>query len=99
VECRSNSPEQPVVRTVTRDVSAGGVCFDVEGDDVHVGANLVVDLIVPPGDGHFPYSGRIQGDGEVVRVEPYPGTEGSNGKRNPRILVAAQFKDSLKLHF
>ncbi|MFH0981697.1 MAG: PilZ domain-containing protein [Planctomycetota bacterium] len=81
-------------RTVTHDISAGGVCFEADRDEFPVGTALEMELGVPPGDGHSPYPGRVRGTGEVVRVDRL-NDDGSL----PRFRMAAHFSKPLKLAF
>ena len=81
-------------RTVTHDVSSGGVCFDADSDDFPVGASLEMELGVPPGDGHSPYPGRVRGTGAVVRVD-----RPSGGEPEAPFRIAAEFAKPLKLLF
>ena len=97
--CLFQAGRGSLVRSVSHDVSSGGVSFETDGDPIAVGTNLTVDLIVPPGDGYFPYTGRVRGDGEVVRVEPSTHPGASPGADKPRFRVAARFRDALELQF
>lgn len=60
-----------VYRTITRNVSTGGIYFEIEGDRLKKGDKLDVELTVPPGT-HFPYQGRVSTVAQVVRVVPIP---------------------------
>jgi hypothetical protein len=84
---------------VTLNVSTGGVYFETEATDVEPGMMLKMELTVPPGDGHYPYQGRVTGTGQIVRVTPLaPKTDGAGHVRN-WVGVATQFKENLKLSF
>lgn len=89
-----NGISEPVHRSVCRDVSSGGVNFETECPGLAIGTHLTVDLLVPPGDGHSPYPGRVHTEGRVVRVEPVSPTASS-----ARWRVSACFTDSPQLHF
>ncbi|UCG15373.1 MAG: PilZ domain-containing protein [Phycisphaerales bacterium] len=91
--------DPPIHRSVSRDISSGGVSFETDCDHIEVGTNLVVDLLVPPGEGHFPYAGRVRSDGRVVRVERFLGAGEAANPTGPRFRIAAQFKHVPKLHF
>ena len=91
--------EPPIHRSISRDISPGGVSFETDCDHIEVGTNLVVDLLVPPGEGHFPYAGRVRSDGRVVRVERCPGAGESTDPAGYRFRIAAQFKHVPKVHF
>lgn len=76
----------------TLNVSTGGVYFRTEQPGVHPGQTLDVSLTIPPGQGHFPYEGRIATLAEVTRVDRL--------RENPCLYgVAAQFHDPPKLSF
>jgi hypothetical protein len=80
-------------RTATVNVSTGGVYFETDHPDLAPGNSLNLHLTIPPGEGHFPYQGRISSLGVVVRVEHLISD-------NPRRRgVAAQFRESLRLDF
>ena len=79
--------------TFTTNVSPGGVQFITNGDAPEIGSKLEMELIVPPGEGHFPYVGRILGIGTVLRCAS------ANSPSHPRWTVAAKFDDPLSLEF
>ncbi len=91
------------IRTVTSDVSTGGVAFEIdqlEGVTVPpVSSLLNIELTVPPGDGHFPYEGRVTGVAEVVRCDRRPRTTASRADAPARFGVAARFREPLRLAF
>lgn len=89
--CGSAGP----LRATTRNVSAGGVYFELSSHDLSRGQEIRLQLNVPPGEGYFPYSGQVRGDAEVVRVEPLP----ANGHGPARLGVAARFRSELKIDF
>ena len=76
----------------TVNISTGGIYFGVDKTDLDAGRVLNVELTIPPGQGHFPYEGRISSLAEVVRVD-----QPSSAAR--RWGVAAQFRDAPKLDF
>src|SRR5207342_3399090 len=61
--CPSKKDRQHSVRTVTNNISTGGLYFEVdliEGvTEPQPNSLLQVELTVPPGDGHVPYEGRL----------------------------------------
>ncbi len=91
--------EPPIERTVSRDISSGGICFETASDQIRVGTTLDVELIVPPGDGYFPYAGRVSSQTEVVRVEPAPVERDGTEATPQRFRIAARFTDAPKLNF
>ncbi len=99
--CRApDSPERILVRTKTINVSTGGLYFETLSDEVQPGQRLDLELTVPPGDGHFPYQGRVTAAAKVVRVADLPPKSMSEGLAHlPRHGVAAAFQAGLKLSF
>lgn len=91
------------LRAVTRNISTGGVAFEV---DVLEGmvlpephALLDVELAIPPGEGHSPYQGSIRSVAEVLRCEPLPSPRPQGGEGRERVRIAARFREPLKLQF
>jgi len=58
---------------------------------------LDIELTIPPGEGYFPYQGRVSSVAAVVRTEKLAALAGQIS--NPRIGVGAAFRESLKLAF
>ena len=92
------------MRTVTGNVSTGGLYFEMDLLDDRVPAPelhsvLDVELTVPPGDGHFPYEGRVTAAAEVVRCDSLPGSPARSPDAPLRLGIAARFRDPLKLAF
>jgi len=84
-------------RSVTRDISTGGIYFETLLDDLRKGELLDIELTIPPGEGHFPYQGRVSSVARVVRTERPSGSAGRTA--NPRMGVGAAFRESFKLSF
>lgn len=90
-------------RAVTHNISTGGLYFEADLLDgvphyLPVDIPLEIELTIPPGDGHFPYEGRVRSVAEVIRCD----TLRSNGNGRPvrqRLGVAARFRDPLRLAF
>jgi len=112
VECSPTGDERPhegagdpahsPYRTVSINVSSGGLCFLAEPDRFQPGMRLDLGLAVPPGEGHFPYPGRMEARAEVLRVESLPLRLRPNadpGGHPDRVGVAARFCKPLELHF
>jgi hypothetical protein len=96
-----------VLRGLTGNVSSGGIYFetDLTGPEANgfrepgpAGRQLLdMELTVPPGDGHFPYEGRVSTVLEVLRrvdLEASPTAD-----RPRRIGLAGRFHQPLKLTF
>ncbi len=77
----------------TTDIGPGGVRFLTKGQANEIGDKVAVELTVPPGEGYFPYSGKILGVGTVVRCQAIESTE------HPRWAIAASFDQPLALDF
>lgn len=86
------------LRTTTRNVGTGGLYFELElPPDVNapkVDSRLHVTLTVPPGEGYFPYEGRVTSIAEVVRCDVLDSAAGTS-----RVGIAARLSDPLKLDF
>ncbi len=76
----------------TTDIATGGVQFLLAGEALKPGQRLEMELSVPPGEGHFPYTGRIRGNGTVVRCQ-------ATDPAQERWAVAARFDEPLALEF
>ena len=83
--------------SVTRDVSTGGIYFETAMDDLRKGELLDIEMTIPPGEGHFPYQGRVSSVARVVRTEKPSGSAGPTANR--RMGVGAAFRESFKLSF
>lgn len=59
---------QAACRTITKDISSGGIYFEVDGEPLKKGTRVHLELTVPPG-AHFPYEGRVKSTADVVRIE------------------------------
>lgn len=110
IECTANLDQRRrVFRGVTENISAGGVYLRASHnrDDAApaTGALLDVAFTVPPGEGHFPFEGRVRGRARVIRCEPIrspvpadraaaPAHEGSD-----RLGIAVAFEQPVQLVF
>lgn len=104
LECRrAESDREQVFRAVTSNISTGGLYFELDlpegAEALAARSQLNVDLTVPPGEGHFPYQGRLSSVAEVLRCEPLTNGHASTPGGPRRIGVAAQFCEALKLAF
>ncbi len=103
VECSSpGGAWERTVRGVTINISTGGIYFeaDVSNSVSRLAADALLDieLTIPPGEGHFPYEGRVKSVAEVVRWEELGDVNGVGPGRR-RVGVAARFREPLKLAF
>lgn len=101
--CASHESRDRALRTVTTNISTGGLYFEldlIDGVSLPEPRELLnIELTVPPGDGHFPYAGRVSSMAQVVRCEPLPLPPSEAAASVPRYGVAAQFRDAIKLAF
>lgn len=67
--CPVDDTGMNVCRTVTRNISTGGLYFETDDVDLKPGTLINLELTIPPGEGYSPYQGRITGVGEVMRVD------------------------------
>lgn len=103
VECRTKTDDREfVLRAVTGNISTGGVFFETElsNGTVPPAPDTMLDLrlLVPPGEGHFPYEGRVQCTARVVRSAELSASE-HDGVLRRHIGVAARFCEPLRLDF
>lgn len=88
-----------MTRSTTRNISTGGLYFEVDVPEAasrpEVNSLMAVELTVPPGEGYFPYEGRVRSVAEVLRCERLDGPEAPSR----RFGVAARFREPLKLAF
>jgi len=97
VECRRDDDGRTsVVRTITQNVSTGGMYLELDASEFQPGDRVLVELIVPPAEGVSPYQGRATCRAEILRV-------GQVTERTPsgleRLGVAARFLDRLRLAY
>ncbi len=85
-------------RTITINVSTGGVYFETTDEGIQVGDILDFELGIPPGDSRFPLPGKITNTGKVVRTAAIQEQDVENGGPSySRIGVAAQFQEEFKI--
>lgn len=97
VECRKDVDSQTcIVRTITRDVSTGGMSFELDAPDFCVGDRLRIDLTVPPAEGVSPYQGRASCRAEVLRISRMTVANADSVERH---LIAARFLGTLRLEY
>ena len=83
--------------SVTQDVSTGGIYFETAMDDLKKGELLDIKMTIPPGEGHFPYQGRVSSIARVVRTKK--GSISAQPSANLRMGVGVAFRESFKLSF
>ena len=86
-------------RTITINVSTGGVYFETTIDDFGIGDQLALSIGVDPRDQRFPPEGKISTIAEVVRISPVEDLPGSDDALILRYGIGAKFRQPLKLSF
>ncbi|MFQ5489561.1 MAG: hypothetical protein ACE5GE_02465 [Phycisphaerae bacterium] len=101
VDCRRlDEPTPSTCRAVTRDVGSGGVYLETQAAGFVPGSRWAFTLAVPPGEGHFPYAGRVHCVGNVCRVESLTvAGDDPSADSIERHGVAISFEQPLKLVF
>lgn len=94
---RLGMPRSSSTKTVTRNVSTGGLCFETVADDLSPGDELAFDLGVPPSDSRYPPHATISTVGRVIRTSKIDDEPNDDGVVFTRYSIAAQFEKSLKL--
>ncbi len=97
VECRrDDNGRTSIIRTITQNVSTGGMYIELDASEFQPGDRIRVELIVPPAEGVSPYQGQAICKAEVLRVEPAPNSRPTEPKRTG---IAARFLDRLRLRY
>lgn len=58
-----------IARSVTSDISTGGVRFESNSDQIAPGVQLRLVFTIPPDLGHLPYGSELTATAEVLRVQ------------------------------
>ncbi len=85
-----------LVRTITRNISTGGLYLELDRADFSPGDRLLIELTVPPTEGVSPYPGRATCTAEVVRCTPLAA---NSETRIERMGIAARFLDRLRITY
>ncbi len=97
VECRKDeNGGRSFVRTITQDVSTGGMYLELDSREFRTGDRVHVALTVPPAEGVSPYEGRATCMAEVLRAEPVVASVPGSIER---VGVAARFLDRLRISY
>ena len=97
VECqREGEGAQQLVRTVTRNISSGGVYIEMDSPEFQPDDRLRLELTLPPAEGVSPYEGRAACTAEVLRIQrvsdDHPGEVTRYG-------IAARFLDRMRFSY
>lgn len=99
VACRRKTSEGPqAVRSVTQNISSGGLYIEVDTPGFQVGDQLQMELTVPPAEGVSPYEGRASCRVQVSRIDRIERRRTGRPAR-PRFGIAAQFLDRLRFSY
>jgi hypothetical protein len=97
VECRrQDNGASTVVRTITQNVSTGGMYMELDSPDFQAGDRFDIELTIPPAEGVSPYEGRAGCRAEVLRIDDVRPQTGSLPRRYG---VAARFLDRLRFSY
>ncbi len=88
-----------VSRTMTVNVSTGGLYFETAAEDMRIGDKVQMELGVPEGEERFPRHSKITTGGQVVRVNSLEGANKGGGPEYPRYGVGVEFQQGFKLAF
>ncbi len=94
---RVAEPSAGQYHSVSRDVSTGGIYFETAMDELRKGELLDIKMTIPPGEGHFPYQGRVSSIARVVRTQKPSAS--AQRTANLRMGVGVAFRESFKLSF
>lgn len=87
---------QHIVRTLTGNISTGGMYLELDDADFQPGDRLQVELTLPPAEGVSVFEGRASSSAEVLRVLP-PVDDSLPARR--RFRIACRFLDRLRLSY
>ncbi len=97
VECRKDGDSNTsIVRTITHDVSTGGMSFELDAPDFCVGDQIRIDITVPPAEGVSPYQGRASCRAEILRINRISAANAGGVERH---IIAARFLGRLRLEY
>ena len=97
VECRrADGGGVCVVRTITQNISTGGLYIEVDSPEFRSGDRLKIELTMPAAEGVAPYAGRATCEAEVLRVRSIAGHEADRFDRHG---IAAGFVGPLRMSY
>jgi len=85
-----------VVRTITRNLSTGGMFVELDTADFRSADRLDVELRIPAAEGVSPYQGRASCAAEVLRVQEIPAGESESDRQ---FGIAVRFLDKLRINY
>ena len=83
-----------VVRTVTQNISTGGMYFELDSPDFQTGDEIDLELTMPAAEGVYPYEGRANCSATIIRSDRITSPAGSD-----RFALAAKFRERLRLRY
>lgn len=101
-QCREDG--DCIVRTVTHNVSAGGLYLELDRPDFKPGDCVEAELSIPAAEGVSPYPGRAAAQVEILRVTPLDDrrvrrTSPRWGAAHSRYGLAARFLEPLRFSY
>lgn len=85
-----------IVRTLTRNISSGGLYLELDRPDFKPGDRLEAELSIPAAEGVSPYPGRAAAQVEILRVIPL---DDRPGAAHSRYGLAARFLEPLRFSY
>jgi hypothetical protein len=94
--CKERDDRRQVVRTITQNISSGGMYLELDSADFHPGDRIHIELTVPPAEGVSSRQGRARCTAEVLRV---PRVHDGKGGGVERFGVATRFLNRLRISY
>jgi hypothetical protein len=85
-----------IVRTLTRNISSGGLYLELDRPDFKPGDRVEAELSIPAAEGVSPYPGRATALVEILRVTPLDDRPGAAHSRHG---LAARFLEPLRFSY
>lgn len=87
------------MRSVTSNVSTGGLYFETTDESLKAGDTLTFELGIPEGDNRFPKNGTISTTGKIVRLTNIGDISDESSAPLKKVGIAACFQEGFKLAF
>ncbi|HKQ49747.1 MAG TPA: PilZ domain-containing protein [Phycisphaerae bacterium] len=85
-----------IVRTLTRNISSGGLYLELDRSDFQPGDRVEAELSIPAAEGVSPYPGRATVQLEILRVTPL---DDRRGAAHSHYGLAARFLEPLRFSY